>query len=73
MAYGTFPNSAAAHAIELLTRGINNYGNTDVILTDRGFQFYASKGRGKKKGESKFGEFLGCMNIKHIVASTPSH
>jgi putative transposase len=68
MAYGTFPNATADHAIEVLTQAIKNYGNPDAILTDRGSQFYASKGETKKKGESKFEEFLRCMNIKHIVA-----
>jgi len=68
MAYGVFPNATTDHAIEILTMAINDFGAPDAILTDRGSQFYSSAGDVKKKGESKYEEFLRCMGIRHIVA-----
>jgi len=57
-------NPTAKHAIRLLETSIAKYGKPDQILTDRGTQFYPTRGE-----TSEFTEFCSGKDIAHIVAS----
>jgi len=57
-------NPTAEHAIKLLEESIKRYGKPDQILTDRGIQFYPTKGE-----TSAFTEFCSGNEIQHIVTS----
>ncbi|MGB9021824.1 MAG: DDE-type integrase/transposase/recombinase, partial [Candidatus Bathyarchaeia archaeon] len=57
-------NPTAEHAIKLLEESVRQYGKPDQILTDRGTQFYPTRG-----GISEFTEFCSGNGIQHIVTS----
>ncbi len=69
---GEFSNATAENAIKVLKKAefkAKEYcGLIFAINTDRGSQFYASAGKKKKKGTSKFERYLMEQGIKHIVS-----
>ena len=66
-AYGVFKDPTTQNTLQVLTEAIQNYGEPDEILTDRGTQFYASEGERKEKGVSQFEQYLADLGIKHIL------
>ena len=52
--------------IEVYMEGAAKYGDPDAVLTDRDPTFYASGGKNKKKGLSRFERFLMARGVRHI-------
>lgn len=66
VAHGVFKKKSADNVIDVFHEAIDNEGQPDEFLTDRGSQFHSWK------GETRFRKLLDKMNIKHILASAKS-
>ncbi|MDO9538121.1 MAG: hypothetical protein Q7J68_07365 [Thermoplasmata archaeon] len=70
LALGEFTNATTDNAIEVLNEAMavatEHNGVIFAINTDRGSQFYANAGEKKKKGISRFEQYLMDQNIRHI-------
>jgi len=68
--YGVFKKATAAHAVEVLKRGFEEYGIPDAIVTDNGTQFVPITSNDPMSHE--FSGFLRRNGVVHI-RSHPSH
>ena len=66
VAHGVFKKKTVDNVIDVFHQAVDNEGQPNEFLTDRGSQFHSWK------GESRFKKLLDKMNIKHILASSQS-
>jgi len=70
LAIGEFTNATTDNAICVFKRAEDiaraYHGKITAVNTDRGTQFYASGGEKKKKGVSRFKQYLNAQGVKHI-------
>jgi len=70
LAIGKFTNATTDNVIGVFKRAEDiaraYRGKITAVNTDRGTQFYASGGEKKKKGVSRFEEYLNARGVKHI-------
>lgn len=67
-AYGEFPEATAEHSIEVLAKGIRQWGRPKQVLTGHDVQFFASDKQGKASGKNRFQVFLEANGIEHVLA-----
>ena len=68
--YGVYERATASNTVDVLKKGIAEYGIPDAIVTDNGTQFVSLNS--KHPMEHEFSAFLRQNNIKHIRAH-PGH
>ena len=70
LSIGEFTNATTDNAIAVFKRAEDiaraYRGKITAVNTDRGTQFYASGGEKKKKGVSRFKQYLYARGVKHI-------
>ena len=66
VAYGIFKKQTMDNVIDVFHQAVDEHGQPDEFLTDRGSQFHSWKGK------TRFDKLLENMSIKHILAS-PKH
>ena len=67
VASGEFPNATSEHSVEVLAKGIRQWGRPLAVLTGRDVQFYASDKKGKPCEPTVFQKFLEANDMRHIV------
>ena len=63
-----FDEATGKHAVKVPDGAMSAYGKPASILSDRGFQFYATESEKKAKGVSMFERRLNDLGIRHILA-----